>query len=27
LARKAGWQSFGHKKSPFARQAIWLQAA
>jgi hypothetical protein len=27
LARKAGWQDFGHEKFPFARQAIWLEAA
>jgi hypothetical protein len=26
LARKAGWQDFGHKKFRFARQAIWLDA-
>ena len=27
LARRAGWTDFGHKKFPFARQAIWLEAA
>jgi len=27
LAGKAGWQNFGHKKSRFGRQAIWLEAA
>ena len=26
LARKAGWQDFGHKKFRFGRQAIWLEA-
>jgi SAM-dependent methyltransferase len=25
LARRAGWQDFGHKKFRFARQAIWLE--
>jgi 2-polyprenyl-3-methyl-5-hydroxy-6-metoxy-1,4-benzoquinol methylase len=25
LARKAGWENFGHKKFRFARQAIWLE--
>ena len=25
LARRAGWQNFGHKKFRFARQAIWLE--
>jgi 2-polyprenyl-3-methyl-5-hydroxy-6-metoxy-1,4-benzoquinol methylase len=25
LARKAGWQDFGHKKFRFGRQAIWLE--
>src|SRR6266550_1831736 len=27
LALRAGWENFGHKKFPFARQAIWLEAA
>jgi len=27
LARRAGWTNFGHKTFPFARQAIWLEAA
>ena len=27
LARRAGWTNFGHKTFPFARQAIWLDAA
>ena len=27
LARRAGWTNFGHKIFPFARQAIWLEAA
>jgi 2-polyprenyl-3-methyl-5-hydroxy-6-metoxy-1,4-benzoquinol methylase len=27
LALCAGWENFGHKKFPFARQAIWLEAA
>ena len=27
LAIRAGWEDFGHKKFPFARQAIWLEAA
>jgi 2-polyprenyl-3-methyl-5-hydroxy-6-metoxy-1,4-benzoquinol methylase len=27
LARRARWQNFGHKTFPFARQAIWLEAA
>jgi SAM-dependent methyltransferase len=27
LARRAGWTNFGHKNFPFARQAIWLEAA
>jgi hypothetical protein len=25
LARRAGWQNFGHRRFPFARQAIWLE--
>jgi len=25
LARRAGWQKFGHQKFRFARQAIWLE--
>ena len=25
LARRAGWQNFGHKNFRFARQAVWLQ--
>ena len=25
LARRAGWQDFGHKKFRFARQAVWLE--
>jgi 2-polyprenyl-3-methyl-5-hydroxy-6-metoxy-1,4-benzoquinol methylase len=25
LARRAGWQDFGHRKFHFARQAVWLQ--
>jgi hypothetical protein len=25
LAIRAGWETFGHKKFPFARQAIWLE--
>ncbi len=25
LARKAGWQHFGHRRFRFARQAIWLE--
>jgi hypothetical protein len=25
LALRAGWENFGHKKFPFARQAIWLE--
>lgn len=25
LARKAGWQNFGHRSFRFARQAIWLE--
>jgi 2-polyprenyl-3-methyl-5-hydroxy-6-metoxy-1,4-benzoquinol methylase len=25
LARRAGWQNFGHRKFRFARQAIWLK--
>ena len=25
LATRAGWQNFGHKVFPFARQAIWLE--
>ena len=25
LARKGGWQDFGHKKFRFGRQAIWLE--
>jgi SAM-dependent methyltransferase len=25
LARDAGWQNFGHRRFPFARQAIWLE--
>jgi SAM-dependent methyltransferase len=24
LAEQAGWQNFGHRRFPFARQAIWL---
>jgi 2-polyprenyl-3-methyl-5-hydroxy-6-metoxy-1,4-benzoquinol methylase len=27
LALSAGWEDFGHKKFPFARQAIWLEPA
>ncbi|HEX4638402.1 MAG TPA: methyltransferase domain-containing protein [Chthoniobacterales bacterium] len=27
LAARAGWKNFGHKLFPFARQAIWLEAA
>lgn len=27
LAQRAGWKNFGHKTFPFARQAIWLEAA
>ena len=27
LARRAGWTNFGHKRFPFARQALWLEAA
>jgi SAM-dependent methyltransferase len=27
LAERAGWQTFGHRKFRFARQAIWLDAA
>jgi 2-polyprenyl-3-methyl-5-hydroxy-6-metoxy-1,4-benzoquinol methylase len=27
LARRAGWANFGHKAFPFARQAVWLEAA
>jgi 2-polyprenyl-3-methyl-5-hydroxy-6-metoxy-1,4-benzoquinol methylase len=27
LARRAGWQNFGHRKFRFARQAIWLSRA
>ena len=27
LAQRAGWTKFGHKTFPFARQAIWLEAA
>jgi 2-polyprenyl-3-methyl-5-hydroxy-6-metoxy-1,4-benzoquinol methylase len=27
LARRAGWTNFGRKTFPFARQAIWLEAA
>src|SRR4030095_10540087 len=27
LARRAGWENFGHKKFHFGRQAIWLEAA
>jgi SAM-dependent methyltransferase len=26
LAERAGWKNFGHRKFPFARQAIWLEA-
>jgi ubiquinone/menaquinone biosynthesis C-methylase UbiE len=26
LARAAAWKSFGHRRFPFARQAIWLDA-
>jgi hypothetical protein len=25
LARKAGWQDFGHSQFRFARQAIWME--
>jgi ubiquinone/menaquinone biosynthesis C-methylase UbiE len=25
LARAAGWKNFGHRRFPFARQAIWLE--
>ena len=25
LATRAGWQNFGHRVFPFARQAIWLE--
>jgi 2-polyprenyl-3-methyl-5-hydroxy-6-metoxy-1,4-benzoquinol methylase len=25
LAERAGWRNFGHRKFPFARQAIWLE--
>jgi 2-polyprenyl-3-methyl-5-hydroxy-6-metoxy-1,4-benzoquinol methylase len=25
LARQAGWNNFGHRRFPFARQAIWLK--
>jgi len=27
LARKAGWENFGHKRFQFARQAVWLENA
>jgi SAM-dependent methyltransferase len=27
LAGRAGWRNFGHRKFPFARQAIWLSLA
>ena len=27
LAKRAGWQNFGHRNFKFARQAIWLEAA
>lgn len=27
LARRAGWENFGHKRFRLARQAIWLEAA
>jgi hypothetical protein len=27
LAKRAGWENFGHGKFHFARQAIWLNAA
>lgn len=27
LAQRAGWKNFRHKTFPFARQAIWLEAA
>ena len=26
LARRAGWENFGHENFPFARQAIWLES-
>ena len=26
LAERAGWKTFGHRKFPFARQAIWLES-
>jgi hypothetical protein len=27
LAKRAGWENFGHRKFRFARQAIWLEPA